>query len=121
MPQNTAKLVLKDSEREKGLRTDLLLAERNQFFHWYDPDTSRMQFGRSNEKKFNQNCAFMERDVRYGAVLNMQKIFPHDAVGQVVIVKEAQSIVDLGKKRRSNYLISYLVNPLRVPFLVLSV
>ncbi len=69
-----------------------------------------------SEKGFNQTIVY-GRDVNVSTILNHARRFPMMAERQVVIVKEAQSVVDLNKEAGSKMLLSYLENP--VPSTVL--
>jgi len=66
---------------------------------------------------FNQIILY-GKDVRVGDVLNNAKRFPMMSERQVVMVKEAQNIVDLGKDDGIQPLVQYLENPLPSTILV---
>ena len=68
-------------------------------------------------KGFNQIILY-GKDVRISDVLNNAKRFPMMSDRQVVIVKEAQNIVDIGKEAGVDALIQYLENPLPSTILV---
>ena len=68
-------------------------------------------------KGFNQVILY-GKDVRMSDVLNNAKRFPMMSDRQVVIVKEAQNILDLGKEAGDKQLIQYLENPLPSTILV---
>lgn len=72
-----------------------------------------------HEKSFNQIVMY-GKEVKISAILSHAKRFPMMADRQVVIVKEAQYIADLGKEEGYNLLISYLKNPLPSTILVLA-
>ncbi len=68
-------------------------------------------------KGFNQIILY-GKDVKISDVLNNAKRFPMMSDRQVVIVKEAQNIVDFGKEQGDKLLKSYLENPLPSTILV---
>src|SRR5690606_9128558 len=72
-----------------------------------------------HEKGFNQILLY-GKDVNISTILSHAKRFPMMADRQVVIVKEAQHIADLGKEAGSDLLIGYLKNPLPSTILVLA-
>ena len=63
-----------------------------------------------HEKGFNQLIMY-GKDAQLNVILGNARKFPMMADRQVVIVKEAQSIPDLGKEDAQKLLISYLNNP----------
>lgn len=69
-------------------------------------------------KGFNQIILY-GKDVSISDVLNNAKRFPMMSDRQVVIVKEAQSIIDIGKDSGAQPLIQYLENPLPSTILVI--
>jgi DNA polymerase-3 subunit delta len=69
-------------------------------------------------KGFNQIILY-GKDVKVNDVLGNARRFPMMSERQVVIVKEAQDIIDLGKEDGSKYLMQYLENPLPSTILVL--
>lgn len=69
-------------------------------------------------KGFNQIILY-GKDVSISDVLNNAKRFPMMSDRQVVIVKEAQSIIDIGKDTGAQPLIQYLENPLPSTILVI--
>ncbi len=68
-------------------------------------------------KGFNQMILY-GKDVKVNDVLGNARRFPMMSERQVVIVKEAQNIQDLGKEEGSRQLIQYLENPLASTILV---
>ncbi len=72
-----------------------------------------------HERGFNQIILY-GKDCNVGLILNNARKFPMMAERQVVIVKEAQSIPDLGKEEAQKLLISYVQNPLPSTILVLA-
>jgi len=68
-------------------------------------------------KGFNQIILY-GKDVRVNDVLGNARRFPMMSERQVVIVKEAQNIQDLGREEGSKQLIQYLENPLASTILV---
>lgn len=68
-------------------------------------------------KGFNQIILY-GKDVKVSDVLNNAKRFPMMSDRQVVIVKEAQNILDFGKELGEKLLKSYLENPLPSTILV---
>lgn len=68
-------------------------------------------------KGFNQIILY-GKDVSMSDILNNAKRFPMMSDRQVVIVKEAQNIMDLGKEAGANQLIQYCENPLASTILV---
>jgi DNA polymerase-3 subunit delta len=71
------------------------------------------------DRGFNQVVMY-GKDVSLSTVITNAKRFPMMADRQVVIVKEAQLIEDLGKEAGDNLLISYLKNPLPSTILVFA-
>lgn len=69
------------------------------------------------EKGFNQMVLY-GKDAPIAAVLNQARRFPMMSERQVVIVKEAQEIPDLGKEEGKKMLESYAKNPLPSTILV---
>lgn len=72
-----------------------------------------------HEKSFNQIMMY-GKDSNMSGILTNAKRFPMMAERQVVIVKEAQNIPDLGKDAGDKLLISYLHNPLPSTILVFA-
>lgn len=72
-----------------------------------------------HERSFNQLVLY-GKDSNMGQILNNARKFPMMADRQVVIVKELQSLPDLGKEDPQKLLISYLQNPLPSTILVLA-
>lgn len=72
-----------------------------------------------HEKGFNQLIIY-GKDSPIHVILSNARKFPMMADRQVVIVKEAQSIPDLGKEDAQKLLISYLNNPLPSTILVFA-
>jgi DNA polymerase-3 subunit delta len=72
-----------------------------------------------HEKGFNQLIMY-GKDSPVNVILSNARKFPMMADRQVVIVKEAQSIPDLGKEDAQKLLISYLSNPLPSTILVFA-
>ncbi len=71
------------------------------------------------ERGFNQLVLY-GKDSPVNTILNNARKFPMMADRQLVIVKEAQSIPDLGKEEAQKLLISYLTNPLPSTILVFA-
>ena len=71
------------------------------------------------EKGFNQLIMY-GKDSPVHLILSNARKFPMMAERQVVIVREAQSIPDLGKEEAQKLLISYLNNPLPSTILVFA-
>ncbi|RIW14575.1 DNA polymerase III subunit delta [Algoriphagus lacus] len=72
-----------------------------------------------HEKGFNQLIMY-GKDSPVNVILSNARKFPMMAERQVVIVKEAQSIPDLGKEDAQKLLMSYLNNPLPSTILVFA-
>lgn len=72
-----------------------------------------------HEKGFNQLIMY-GKDSPLNVILSNARKFPMMADRQVVIVKEAQSIPDLGKEDAQKLFISYLNNPLPSTILVFA-
>jgi len=70
-----------------------------------------------HEKGFNQVVLY-GKDVAMATIMGNAKRFPMMAERQVVIVKEAQEIKDIGREEGQEQLISYLNNPLASTVLV---
>jgi len=71
------------------------------------------------ERGFNQLVMY-GKDASMASVMTNAKRFPMMADRQVVIVKEAQNIQDLGKEEGDSMLISYVKNPLPSTILVFA-
>lgn len=72
-----------------------------------------------HEKSFNQIVMY-GKDTSISGILTHAKRFPMMADRQVVIVKEAQNISDLGKEAGDKLLTAYLHNPLPSTILVFA-
>lgn len=72
-----------------------------------------------HDKGFNQIVMY-GKDVNMPTILSNAKRFPMMADRQVVIIKEAQNIPNLGKEEVDNLLISYIQNPLPSTILVFA-
>jgi DNA polymerase III subunit delta len=72
-----------------------------------------------HEKGFNQLVLY-GKDSPLNVILSNARKFPMMAERQVVIVKEAQSIPDLGKEEAQKLLLSYINNPLPSTILVFA-
>jgi DNA polymerase III subunit delta len=72
-----------------------------------------------HEKGFNQVILY-GKDAPMTTILNNARRFPMMAERQVVIVKEAQNIFNLGKEEIDQLLINYLQNPLPSTILVFA-
>lgn len=72
-----------------------------------------------SERGFNQTVMY-GKDAQMSSIMANAKRFPMMADRQVVIVKEAQNIPDLGKEIVYNQLISYIKNPLPSTILVFA-
>lgn len=70
------------------------------------------------EKGFNEYVLY-GKDVSVGDILNYARKFPMMAERQLVMVKEAQAVADLGQKEAQALLESYARNPLDSTLLVL--
>jgi DNA polymerase-3 subunit delta len=115
---HTPQTVLKDL-KEKKFAPIYFLTGDEPFFIDQISDYIEKHAIAEHEKSFNQIILY-GKDVTVGAILNNARKFPMMADRQVVIVKEAQSILDLGKEEAQLLLISYLVNPLPSTILVLA-
>ncbi|MEX0884413.1 MAG: DNA polymerase III subunit delta, partial [Cyclobacteriaceae bacterium] len=65
----------------------------------------------SQEKEFNQTIMY-GKEVMMSTILTNAKRFPMMSERQVVIVKEAQHIYDLGREEGDKQLMGYLKNPM---------
>lgn len=72
-----------------------------------------------HEKGFNQIVCY-GKDLNVGTLLTQARRFPMMAEKQVIIVKEAQDIVDLGREEAQKLLESYVEKPLPSTILVLN-
>ncbi|GGZ32923.1 DNA polymerase III subunit delta [Echinicola pacifica] len=72
-----------------------------------------------HEKGFNQIIMY-GKDASMNVVLTNARRFPMMAERQVVIVKEAQNLPDLGKEAGDSLLVNYLANPLPSTILVFA-
>lgn len=72
-----------------------------------------------HERGFNQVVLY-GKDSNMGLILNNARKFPMMAERQVVIVKEFQSLPDLGKEESQKLLLGYIQNPLPSTILVLA-
>ncbi len=114
----TPQVVLKEL-KEKKFAPIYFLSGEEPFFIDQISDYIEKNAIAEHERSFNQIVLY-GKDVTVGAVLNNARKFPMMAERQVVIVKEAQSILDLGKEDAQQLLISYLVNPLPSTILVFA-
>ncbi|MEX2567350.1 MAG: DNA polymerase III subunit delta [Cyclobacteriaceae bacterium] len=73
----------------------------------------------SQEKEFNQTIMY-GKEVMMSTILTNAKRFPMMSERQVVIVKEAQHIYDLGREEGDKQLMGYLKNPLPSTILVFA-
>lgn len=71
------------------------------------------------ERGFNQVVLY-GKDSDMGQIINNARKFPMMAERQLVIVKEAQYLADLGREEAQKILISYLQNPLPSTILVFA-
>jgi DNA polymerase III subunit delta len=71
------------------------------------------------DRGFNQTLMY-GKDASMSQILNNAKRFPMMAERQVVIVKEAQNIPDLGREEGDKLLLSYIDNPLPSTILVFA-
>lgn len=71
------------------------------------------------ERGFNQVVLY-GKEASLGTILSHARKFPMMADRQLVLVKEAQNIPDLGKEEGQKLLLSYLSNPLPSTVLVLA-
>ncbi len=110
--------VLKDLKSGKYAPIYFLQGEEP-FFIDQISDFIEMNALAEHEKSFNQIVLY-GKDVNISTILSHAKRFPMMADRQVVIVKEAQQISDLGKESGADQLISYLKNPLPSTILVLA-
>ncbi len=69
------------------------------------------------QKGFNQVIVY-GKDIDVAGILNHAKRFPMMSDRQVVIVKEAHEIADLGKEDRQKMMLTYLQNPVPSTILV---
>jgi len=74
---------------------------------------------KEHEKGFNQVIMY-GKDVAISDILNNARRFPMMADRQVVIVKEAQNIQNLGREEADQQLINYIKNPLPSTILVFA-
>lgn len=72
-----------------------------------------------HEKGFNQLVMY-GKDSPVNLILSNARKFPMMAERQVVIVKEAQSIPDMGKEDAQKLLLAYIGNPLPSTILVFA-
>jgi DNA polymerase-3 subunit delta len=71
------------------------------------------------DRSFNQTIIY-GKDTDMSSILSNAKRFPMMADRQVVIVKEAQNVWDLGRESGDNQLIAYINNPLPSTILVFA-
>jgi DNA polymerase-3 subunit delta len=70
------------------------------------------------EKGFNEYILY-GKDITTGDIINYARKFPMMADRQLVVIKEAQAILDLGQKDNQTLLENYVKNPLSSTVLVL--
>ena len=116
MPQ-TAEAVLK--ELQKGRYAPVYFLQGEEPFY-IDLIANYIEKNALSEadKGFNQVICY-GKDVPTGTLMNYARRFPMMANRQVVIVKEAQEIPDLGKEEAQKLLAGYAINPLPSTILVL--
>lgn len=115
---STPEAVLKDLKRGKFAPVYFLHGEEPYFIdkitHYIENHAIP-----EHDRGFNQVVIY-GKDSSVSAIINNAKRFPMMADRQVVIVKEAQQIHDLGKEAGDTLLINYLKNPLPSTILVFA-
>jgi DNA polymerase-3 subunit delta len=116
MPQ-TAEAILKDLH--KGRYAPVYFLQGEEPFY-IDQIANYIEKNALSEadKGFNQVVCY-GKDLQTGTLMNHARRFPMMANRQVVIVKEAQEIQDLGKEESQKLLENYVTNPLPSTILVL--
>ncbi|MEH0155306.1 DNA polymerase III subunit delta [Limibacter armeniacum] len=114
----TAESVLKDLEAKKFAPLYFLQGDEPYFID------SITEFIEQNalteaERSFNQSVVY-GKDVTMNQVLESARRFPMMAMRQVLIVKEAQGIQDIGRKAAQEQLITYAQNPVPSTVLVFA-
>lgn len=112
----TAESVLKDLKSNKYSPVYFLQGEEP-FYIDQIADYIEKKCLNESEKSFNQTILY-GKDVNMNTILLNAKRFPMMSERQVVIVKEAQEISDLGKESGDTQLNSYIQNPLPSTVLV---
>jgi DNA polymerase III subunit delta len=112
----TAESVLKDLKSNKYSPVYFLQGEEP-FYIDQIADFIEKKCLNESEKSFNQTILY-GKDVNMNTILLNAKRFPMMSERQVVIVKEAQEISDLGKESGDTQLNSYIQNPLPSTVLV---
>lgn len=117
MPQNP-QAVLKDLKAKKYAPIYFLDGEESFFI---DQITEYIENHAipEHERGFNQLVMY-GKDSTIGQIVNNARKFPMMAERQLVIVKEAQSIIDLTKEEPQNLLLNYIQNPLPSTILVFA-
>lgn len=115
---NKAEDVLKDLKSGKYAPIYFLQGEEP-FFIDQISDFIEANALQPNDKGFNQVVMY-GKDVTIPDILNNARRFPMMADRQVVIVKEAQNIPQLGKEETDQMLINYVKNPLPSTILVFA-
>jgi DNA polymerase III subunit delta len=108
--------VLKDLKSKKYAPVYFLQGDEPYYIDLISNHIEKHCLGES-EKSFNQTILY-GKDVTVNAVLQHAKKFPMMAERQVVIVKEAQEISDLGKEKSDAFFNAYIQNPLPSTVLV---
>lgn len=116
MPQ-TADSVLKDLQKGRYAPVYFLQGEEPFYIDLIANYIEKNALSEA-DKGFNQVICY-GKDLQTGALMNYARRFPMMANRQVVIVKEAQEIQDLGKEEAQKLLENYVINPLPSTILVL--
>ncbi len=112
----TPEMVLKDLRSNKYAPIYFLQGEEPYYIDYISDFIEKNALDES-AKSFNQVVVY-GKDVNMAAILNNARRYPMMSDRQVVIVKEAQDIQDLGKEDGVKLLESYLKNPLPSTILV---
>src|SRR6185437_10133823 len=112
----SAEVVIKDLQNKKYAPVYFLQGEEPYYIDLISDFVEKNCLNES-EKGFNQTVLY-GKDVNMNTILLNAKRFPMMSERQVVIVKEAQEISDLGKEAGDKQLEAYLQNPLPSTVLV---
>ncbi|WMJ74335.1 DNA polymerase III subunit delta [Cytophagaceae bacterium ABcell3] len=113
---NNAEAVLKDLKAGKYAPVYFLQGDESYYIDLISGYIEKNCLSES-EKGFNQTVLY-GKDVQMNVIMQHARKFPMMSERQVVIVKEAQDISDLGKEAGDKLLEAYLKNPLPSTILV---
>ncbi|MHA7128505.1 DNA polymerase III subunit delta [Algoriphagus namhaensis] len=115
---HTAESIIKDLKSNKYAPVYFLEGDESYFIDFIVKYIEKNAIPEA-ERGFNQVVLY-GKDSNVGQIINNARKFPMMAERQLVIVKEAQYLADLGKEESQKLLIGYLENPLPSTILVFA-